>query len=77
MSFDDADGNRILDYIPVKRATDDAVGFWDRASRRFLTSSGTGGFTAGPVKDAYQVVFEKVAQTFVVSTIPGMVITVR
>lgn len=77
VSFDDADGNRILDYIPVKRATDDAVGFWDRASRRFLTSSGTGGFTAGPASDAPQVVFEKVAQTFVVSTIPGMVITVR
>ena len=77
VSFDDADGNRILDYIPVKRATDDAVGFWDRASRRFLTSSGTGGFTAGPASDAPQVVFEKVAQTFVVSTIPGMVVTVR
>jgi hypothetical protein len=77
VSFDDADGKRIFDCIPVKRATDDAIGFWDRASKRFLMSSGAGGFTEGPVSDAPQVIFEKVAQTFVVSTLPGMVIKVR
>jgi hypothetical protein len=77
VSFDDVNGKRIFDCIPVKRATDDAVGFWDRASKRFLMSSGAGGFMAGPVSDAPQVIFEKVAQTFVVSTLPGMVIKVR
>lgn len=52
VSFDGADGGRILDYIPVKRASDNAVGFWDRVTKRFMARSGSGGFTAGSPKDA-------------------------
>jgi len=77
VSFDGADGNRILDYIPAKRTSDNAVGFWDRATKRFMTSSGSGGFTAGPSKDEPPVFFINAAQTFRVSTIPGLIIIVE
>lgn len=77
VSFDDADGNRILDYIPVKRTVDDAVGFWDRVTKRFVTSFGSGGFTAGSVKDEPPVLFTTAAGTFRVSTIPGIMIIVK
>ena len=77
VSFDGADGNRILDYIPAKRTSDNAVGFYDRVSKRFMTSSGTGGFTAGSDKDEPAIFSADAAQTFMVSSIPGMVITVR
>ena len=62
--FDDADGNAILDYVPTQRVADDAVGFYDRATGRFVTSSGTDGFTAGTVTDAsFDVVLSR--QSFV------------
>ncbi len=48
VSFDDADGNKILDYIPVQRG-DGAVGFWNRVTDKFVTSTGNGAFTAGTV----------------------------
>ena len=46
--FDDADGNAILDYIPVQLANG-AVGFYDRATSSFVANTGTGTFTAGTV----------------------------
>ena len=77
VSFDGADGGRILDYIPVKRASDDAVGFWDRVTKRFMASSGTGGFTAGSLKDEPSVVFVRSSRVFTVTTIPGLMIVIK
>jgi hypothetical protein len=77
VSFDGADGNRILDYIPAKRTSDNAVGFYDRITKRFMTSSGTGGFTAGSAKDEAPIFSVYAAQTFRVSTIPGLIIIVE
>ena len=74
VSFDDADGDRLLDYVPVKRASDDTVGFYDRATQKFVTSTGSGGFTAGPVSEGAPIVSIKGAGTFRVTTIPGMII---
>ena len=77
MSFDSADGGLILDYIPVKRASDNAVGFWDRVTKRFMTSSSTGGFTAGSLKDEPPVVFVRTSRVFTVTTIPGLMIVIK
>ena len=77
VSFDSADGGRILDYIPVKRASDDGVGFWDRVTKRFMKSSGTGGFTAGSLKDEPPVVFVRSSGVFTVTTIPGVMIVIK
>ena len=77
VSFDSADGGRILDYIPVKRASDNAVGFWDRVTKRFMTSSSTGGFTAGSPKDEPPVVFVRTSRVFTVTTIPGVMIVIK
>ena len=46
--FDDADGNAILDYIPVQLA-DGTVGFYDRATSSFVGNTGSGSFVAGTV----------------------------
>lgn len=77
VSFDGADGGLILDYIPVKRASDNAVGFWDRVTKRFMTSSSTGGFTAGSLKDEPPVVFVRTSRVFTVTTIPGLMIVIK
>ena len=77
VSFDSADGGRILDYIPVKRASDDVVGFWDGVTKRFMKSSGTGGFTAGSLKDEPPVVFVRSSGVFTVTTIPGVMIVIK
>ena len=74
VSFDDASGERIIDYVPVKRAWDDAVGFFDRVSGKFVTSTGSDGFMAGPVREGPPIVCIKGADTFRVTTIPGLVI---
>ncbi len=74
VSFDDADGDRLLDYVPVKRAADDTVGFYDRATQKFVTSTGKDGFLAGPVSEGSPIVCIKGAGTFRVTTIPGMII---
>ena len=52
VSFDDASGNKILDYIPMQRYSDDKVGFYDRATGKFVTSTGGGNFGAGTVTNA-------------------------
>ena len=52
VSFDDASGNRILDYIPMQRCSDDKVGFYDRVKDKFVTSTGGGDFGAGTVTNA-------------------------
>ncbi len=62
--FDDANGNAILDYIPAQRTTDDAVGFYDRATGKFVLSSGTDAFTAGTVTNALTTIVHSM-QTFV------------
>jgi len=77
VSFDSADGGLILDYIPVKRASDNAVGFWDRVTKRFLTGFSTGGFTAGSLKDEPPVVFVRSSRVFTVTTIPGLMIVIK
>ena len=65
VSFDDANGNRILDYIPVQRASDGKVGFWNRiGDGSFVTSSGTENFTAGTFTNAYIDVDVDATQTF-------------
>ena len=74
VSFDDASGERIIDYVPVKRAWDDAVGFFDRVSGKFVTSTGSDGFMAGPVREGPPIVCIKGADTFRVATIPGLII---
>ena len=68
VSFDDADGNRILDYIPARRG-DGAVGFWDRATDKFVTSMGGGAFNAGTVtNEGFEVVssIQRVAPNHVI-----------
>lgn len=46
-SFKLSSGSRdYKDYVPVRRKSDSALGFWDVASERFITGVGT--FTAGP-----------------------------
>lgn len=82
VSFDDADGNRILDYIPVQRVASDGtlgkVGFYDRATKSFVTSTGTGEFTAGAVKEDKEVVsYNSVSAATRVTGIPGFVIMFR
>lgn len=56
VSFYDVDDNTLLDYIPVQRVSDSKVGFYDRATKSFVTSSGTGNFTAGTVTNETPVV---------------------
>ena len=56
VSFDDADGNKLLDYIPVQRS-DGVVGFWNRVTDKLVTSTGGGAFTAGTVtNEGFEVV---------------------
>ena len=56
VSFDDADGNKLLDYIPVQRG-DGVVGFWDRVTGKLVTSTGGGAFTAGTVtNEGFEVI---------------------
>ncbi len=44
-----ADGNPLLDYVPVKRS-DGVAGFLDRVSARFVTPTAGGSLVAGEVK---------------------------
>ena len=71
--FTDAGGNAILDYIPAKRVADDAVGFLDRATGAFVTSTGGGTFTAGSVTNTAYA-FPCASRTF---TVGGLVVTAR
>ena len=76
VSFDDASGNKILDYIPVHRVSDNKVGFYDRATLSFVTSSGTGNFTAGTVTDDTPVTaVNSVSAALQVTSIPGFIIS--
>lgn len=43
------DGVLVGDFIPAKRNSDNVLGMWDTVTKTFLTNSGTGTFTAGPV----------------------------
>ncbi len=47
--LEDEAGNALIDYIPAKRLADDKVGFVDRATGAFVTSTGGGDFTSGTV----------------------------
>ena len=78
VSFDDKDGNLILDYIPVQRVSDSKVGFYDRASLSFVTSSGTGNFTAGTVtNDTPVVAVNASTPAFKITSISGFIIMIR
>jgi len=63
--FDDASGTAILDYIPAQRITDGKVGFYDRATGRFVASSGSGAFNAGTVTNASWTAVNSSAATVV------------
>ena len=69
--FTDAGGNAILDYIPASRVADGAVGFLDRATGAFVTSTGGGAFTAGSVTNAAYA-YPHATRTF---TVGGLVAT--
>ena len=45
----DFNGDLVQNLIPCYRQSDNEVGMWDLVSNTFLTNSGTGAFTAGPV----------------------------
>ena len=78
VSFDDVSGNRILDYIPVQRVSDGKVGFYDRATLSFVTSSGTSDFTAGTVtSDTPVMAVNAVTEAFTAADIPGLMIIYR
>jgi hypothetical protein len=78
VSFDDKDGYKILDYVPVQRVADGKVGFYDRATLSFVTSTGTGNFTAGTVTDDTPVTaVNAVSPPYKVSGIPGLLIIVK
>ena len=73
--FDDANGNAILDYVPAVRIADNKVGFLDRATMKFVGSTGNGTFTSGTVTNAaFSVVHSR--QTFVKTDNPT-VMTIR
>ena len=75
VSFDDKDGNKILDYVPVQRVADGKVGFYDRATLTFVTSSGTGDFTAGTVtNDTPVVAVNASSAAWEVTDIQGLII---
>jgi hypothetical protein len=77
VSLDDASGNRILDYIPVQRVSDGKVGFYDRVTLSFVTSSGTDDFTAGTVTDNTPVMaVNSVSAPLQVTSFPGLIIVV-
>ena len=63
--FDDASGTAILDYIPAQRITDGKVGFYDRATGRFVASTGSGAFNAGTVTNASWTAVNSSAATMV------------
>ena len=71
--FDDADGYAILDYIPAQRVHDGKVGFYDRATGKFVLSSSTGDFTAGTVTNAFATAVHS-CQTFMKVDIPTFII---
>ena len=77
VSFDDVDGNKILDYIPAMRTFDGKVGFYDRAKLAFVASSGTGNFSAGTVTNETPVVAVNASKSFAVTDIPGVMIIVQ
>ena len=76
VSFDDASGNKIIDYIPAKRASDNVVGFYDRVAEKFVTAT-TGGFSAGTVTNATPVAAVNSRRTILCPTIPGLMIFVQ
>ena len=75
VSLEDADGNNLIDYIPVQRVSDNKVGFYDRASLSFVTSSGSGTFTAGNVtNDTPVVAVNASSAAWEVTDIQGLII---
>ena len=42
------DGNIVMDFVPAKRNSDNAVGMYDMVSGTFYINAGSGTFTAGP-----------------------------
>ena len=76
VSFDDASGDKIIDYIPVKRTSDGTVGFYDRVAEKFVTAT-TGGFSAGTVTNATPVAAVNSRRTILCPTIPGFMIIIE
>ena len=80
--FDDVDGTAILDFVPAQRITDGKVGFYDRATGRFVASTGSGAFNAGTVTNASWTAVNSSAATiargvpFLDVALDGMVLTV-
>ena len=76
VSFDDANGDKIIDYIPVSRASDGTVGFYDRVAEKFVTAT-SGSFSAGTVTNATPVAAVNSRRTMSCPTIPGLMIIVQ
>lgn len=49
----------VRDMIPVKRKSDNAIGLYDKVTKKFYANAGTGTFTAGPVIDLTNVRYIK------------------
>lgn len=49
----------VRDMIPVKRKSDNAIGMYDKVTKKFYANAGTGTFTAGPVIDLTNVRYIK------------------
>ena len=49
----------VRDMIPVKRKSDNAIGLYDKVTKKFYGNAGTGTFTAGPVIDLTNVRYIK------------------
>ncbi|MGN0845846.1 MAG: hypothetical protein ACI4RA_00500, partial [Kiritimatiellia bacterium] len=63
VSFTDADGEKIIDYVPVRFRSSGRVVFFDRVSGEYVASTGGGDFMAGDVTNTTEVVGANVAFT--------------
>ena len=72
------DGEELLNYIPVKRVADDAVGFYDSVKKSFVPSYDSVPFTAGTVTNETPIVaVNSRSAAFTVATIPGIMVIVK
>ena len=64
VSFDGVDGEMLRDYIPVRRGTDNVVGFFDRVSKSFTASTAADAFVAGtPTGETVESDFNMASET--------------
>ena len=71
------DGEELLNYIPVKRVADDAVGFYDSVKKSFVPSYGSVPFTAGTVTNETPIVAVNSRSAAFTAKIPGLIVVVK